>query len=54
MGFQNTITQYENMAIPKDILAVQRPSSTVVKRRGARFVVIKRTSKRVGGKIKTR
>lgn len=41
------------MTIPKDILAVQRPSSTVVKRRGARFVVIKRTSKRVGGKIKT-
>ena len=40
------------MAIPKDILAVKRPSSTVVKQRGTRFVVIKRTSKRADGKIK--
>lgn len=40
------------MAIPKDILAVKRPSSTVVKQRGSRFVVIKRTSKRADGKIK--
>ena len=40
------------MAIPKDILAVKRPSSTVVKQRGTRFVVIKRTSRRADGKIK--
>ena len=39
------------MAIPKDILAVERPSSTVVKQRGERFVVIKRTSKRKGNRI---
>ena len=39
------------MAIPKDILAVQRPSSTVVKQRGTRFVVVKRTSKRVGNRV---
>ena len=39
------------MAIPKDILAVARPSSTVVKQRGNRFVVIKRTSKRVGKRV---
>ena len=39
------------MAIPKDILAVKRPSSTVVKQRGDRFVVIKRTSKRKGSRI---
>lgn len=39
------------MAIPKDILAVKRPSSTVVKQRGARFVVIKRTSKRIGKRV---
>ncbi|MDY5491294.1 MAG: transposase [Prevotella sp.] len=39
------------MAIPKDILAVQRPSSTVVKQRGTRFVVVKRTSKRVGTRV---
>ena len=36
------------MAIPSEILAVERPKSTVVKRRGERYVVIKRTSKRVG------
>lgn len=39
------------MAIPSDILAVPRPSSTVVKKRGDRFVVIKRTSKRVGKRV---
>ncbi len=39
------------MAIPKEILAVERPSSTVVKQRGKRFVVIKRTSKRKGGRV---
>lgn len=39
------------MAIPKDILAVQKPSSTVVKQRGTRFVVVKRTSKRVGNRV---
>ena len=39
------------MAIPKDILAVQRPSSTVVKQRGTRFVIVKRTSKRVGNRV---
>ena len=41
----------QKMAIPKDILAVARPSSTVVKQRGNRFVVIKRTSKRVGKRV---
>ena len=39
------------MAIPKDILAVQRPSSTVVNQRGTRFVVVKRTSERVGNRV---
>lgn len=39
------------MAIPKEILAVQRPSSTVVKQRGTRFVIIKRTSKRVNDRV---
>lgn len=39
------------MAIPKEILAVKRPSSTVVKQRGGRYVVIKRTSKRKGNRI---
>ena len=36
------------MAIPKEILAVERPSSTRVKKSGDRYLVIKRTSKRVG------
>ena len=36
------------MAIASEILAVERPKSTVVKKRGERYVVIKRTSKRVG------
>lgn len=39
------------MAIPKEILAVKRPSSTVVKQRGDRFVVIKRTSRRDGNRV---
>lgn len=39
------------MAIPKEILAVERPKSTVVKKRGERYVVIKRTSKRVGNRV---
>jgi len=39
------------MAIPSDILAVERPSSTVVKMRGGRYVVIKRTSKRKGKRV---
>lgn len=39
------------MAIPKEILAVGRPSSTVVKMRGNRYVVIKRTSMRKGKRI---
>ena len=39
------------MAIPKHILAVERPKNTVVKQRGKRFVVIKRTSKRVGKRV---
>lgn len=39
------------MAIPKDILAVERPKNTVVKQRGKRFVVIKRTSRRVGKRV---
>ena len=39
------------MAIPKEILQIARPSSTVVKKRGDRYVVIKRTSKRVGKRV---
>lgn len=39
------------MAIPKEILEVERPSNTVVKQRGKRFVVIKRTSKRKGSRV---
>lgn len=38
------------MAIPPEILAVERPSSTRVKKSGDRYLVIKRTSKRVNGK----
>lgn len=38
------------MAIPADILAVERPSSTRVKQSGNRYLVIKRTSKRVNGR----
>lgn len=40
------------MPIPKEILAVERPSSTVVKKSFGRYLVIKRTSKRVNGKPK--
>lgn len=39
------------MAIPKEILAVERPRNTVVKQRGKRFVVIRRTSRRVGKRV---
>lgn len=39
------------MAIPKEILSVNRPSSTVVKYRGGRYVVIKRTSRRKGKRV---
>jgi len=38
------------MAIPKEILAVPRPKSTVVKKSFDRYLVIKRTCKRVNGK----
>ena len=38
------------MAIPEEILSVARPKSTIVRQRGSRFVVIKRTSKRINGK----
>ena len=38
------------MAIPEEILSVVRPKSTIVRQRGSRFVVIKRTSKRINGK----
>ena len=40
------------MPIPKEILAVERPKSTVVKFRLGRYLVVKRTSKRVNGKAK--
>ena len=39
------------MAIPKEILQIARPSSTIIKKRGNRYVVIKRTSKRVGKRV---
>ena len=39
------------MAIPEYIRKVSRPSSTVVKKRGNRYVVIKRTSKRDGKRV---
>ena len=38
------------MPVPKEILAVERPVNTRVKQSGDRFLVIKRTSKRVNGK----
>lgn len=38
------------MAIPPEILAVERPTNTRVKQSGNRYLVIKRTSKRVNGK----
>lgn len=39
------------MAIPKEILKIARPSNTIVKQRGNRYVVVKRTSKRVGKRV---
>lgn len=39
------------MPIPVDILAVERPKSTIVKKRGDRYIVVKRTSKRVGKRV---
>ena len=39
------------MAIPRAVLSVKRPSSTVVKHRGGRYVVIKRTSRRKGKRV---
>ena len=39
------------MAIPKEILAIERPKSTVVKKRGNRYAVVKRTSRRVGKRV---
>lgn len=38
------------MAIPQEILDVERPSSTRVKKSGDRYLVIKRTCKRVNGR----
>ena len=38
------------MPVPKEILAVERPVNTRVKQSGSRYLVIKRTSKRVNGK----
>ena len=38
------------MPVPKEILAVERPVNTRVKKSGDRYLVIKRTSKRVNGK----
>ena len=39
------------MAVPKEILKIARPSNTIVKQRGDRYVVVKRTSKRVGKRV---
>lgn len=41
-----------HMPIPKEFLSVERPKNTVVKMRLGRYLVIKRTSKRVDGKAK--
>ena len=49
--YNNTTPYTYNMAIPKEILAVKRPSSTVVKQRGDRYVVIKRTNRRKGNRV---
>ena len=38
------------MAVPAEILAVERPKNTKVKKSGDRYLVIKRTCKRVGGR----
>ena len=40
------------MPIPSEILAVERPKGTIVKQSHGRYLVIKRTSKRVNGKPK--
>ena len=39
------------MAIPAEILAVERPKNTKVKKSGERYLVIKRTCKRVEGRL---
>ena len=44
--------QVHHMPIPKEFLSVERPENTVVKMRLGRYLVIKRTSKRVDGKAK--
>jgi len=38
------------MAIPKEILAIERPKNTIVKKSADRYLVIKRTCKRKNGK----
>lgn len=38
------------MPIPQEILAVERPKNTKVKKSGDRYLVIKRTCKRINGK----
>ena len=38
------------MPIPAEILAVERPKNTRVKKSGERYLVIKRTCKRVNGR----
>ena len=38
------------MAVPVEILAVERPRNTKVKKSGERYLVIKRTCKRIGGR----
>lgn len=38
------------MAVPPEILAVERPKNTRVKQSGSRFLVIKRTCKRIDGR----
>ena len=40
----------KTMAVPAEILAVERPKNTKVKKSGERYLVIKRTCKRVGGR----
>ena len=41
---------YSHMPIPADILAVKRPKNTRVKKSGERYLVIKRTCKRIDGR----
>ena len=38
------------MPIPQEILNVERPKNTIVKKSGDRYLVIKRTCKRINGK----